>query len=111
MVRRLLEIGSSVVLLRDVPPMRVDPRECLLANPGHEEKCSWPKVQTRFPRDSYDDPRILTLDLTDAICPGAACELIHNRTIVMRDEHHMTRSFALSLAPLFKSLFDQGDGR
>ena len=39
-VRRLLQSGTSVVLLHGAPPMPVDPRQCLLANPGHEEKCS-----------------------------------------------------------------------
>lgn len=105
-VRRLLQSGTSVVLLHGAPPMPVDPRQCLLANPGHEEKCSWPKVKTRFPRGSYDDPRVLNFDLTAAICPGAVCELVRDGMIVMRDKAHMTASFPLSLAPLFKPLFD-----
>jgi peptidoglycan/LPS O-acetylase OafA/YrhL len=106
-VRRLLHSGTtSIVLLRDLPRMQVDPRECLLANPGHEEKCSWPKVKTRFPRGSYDDPRVLILDLTDGVCPGAVCELVRDGMVVMRDKAHMTGSFPLTLAPLFKSLFE-----
>ena len=105
-VRRLLHSGISVVLLRDVPRMQVDPRECLLANPGHEEKCSWPKAKTKFPRGSYDDPRVLILDLTDAICPGAVCELVRDGMVVMRDKAHMTASFPLTLAPLFSPLFE-----
>jgi len=108
-VRRLLQSGTSVVLLRDVPTMPVDPRKCLLANPGHEEKCTWPKRKTRFPRGLYDDPRVHILDLTDAICPGAVCQLVRDEMIVMRDRAHMTASFPLSLAPLFKPLFEGKD--
>ena len=105
-VQRLVQSGTSVVLLRGVPTMSVDPRECLLANPGHEEKCTWSKVKSRFPRGSYEDPRVVILDLTDAICAGTVCELVRDGKIVMRDKAHMTASFPLSLAPLFKPLFE-----
>ncbi len=103
-VQRLLQAGSRVVLLRDLPTMPRDPRECLLANPGHEEKCAWPKRKTRFPRGAYDDPRVTALDLTDAICPGTVCELVRDGMIVMRDKSHMTESFPLTLAPRFEAL-------
>ena len=109
-VQRLLQAGIPVVLLRGVPRMQVDPRECLLANPRHEEKCTWSKAKTRFPRGSYDDSRVLTLDLTDAICPGAVCELVRDGMVVMRDRAHMTASFPLTLAPLFKPLLMEKGG-
>ena len=40
------------------------------------------------------------IDLTNAICPGTgACPVVINNMIVWRDQHHLTATFAASLAP------------
>ena len=38
--------------------------------------------------------------LTDQICPGTGnCPVVINNTIVWRDQHHLTATFAATLAP------------
>jgi hypothetical protein len=38
------------------------------------------------------------VDLMNAICPSDPCPVVVNRMIVYRDDHHMTATFAVSLA-------------
>ena len=39
------------------------------------------------------------IDLSDAICPGDPCQAVVRDMIVQRDDHHLTATFAVSLAP------------
>jgi peptidoglycan/LPS O-acetylase OafA/YrhL len=42
------------------------------------------------------------IDVTPLMCPGDPCPVVLNRVIVYRDSHHMTATFAASLAPLIE---------
>lgn len=39
------------------------------------------------------------MDMTTAVCPCDPCPAVVNRKIVYRDGHHLTATFARSLAP------------
>jgi hypothetical protein len=43
------------------------------------------------------------VDLSDAICPGDPCQAVVGDMIVQRDDHHLTATFAASLAGLLES--------
>jgi hypothetical protein len=38
------------------------------------------------------------VDLSDSVCPGDPCPPIIGTTLVYRDHHHLTATFAVSLA-------------
>ena len=40
----------------------------------------------------------IVIDLSDAICPGDPCQAVVGNLIVQRDDHHLTATFAASLA-------------
>jgi hypothetical protein len=41
------------------------------------------------------------VDLSDVICPGKGkCPAVVDRMVVYRDDHHLTATFAASLAPV-----------
>ena len=50
------------------------------------------RAATRATRD-------LLVDMTTAVCPSDPCPAVVNRKIVYRDGHHLTATFARSLAP------------
>jgi len=41
------------------------------------------------------------IDLSDAICPWDSCPVVLNGMIIFRDNHHLTATFAASLADRF----------
>jgi hypothetical protein len=43
------------------------------------------------------------VDLSDAICPGDPCQPVIGDMIVYRDDHHLTATFAASLARLLEA--------
>ena len=43
------------------------------------------------------------VDLSGAICPGDPCQAVIGDTIVQRDDHHLTATFATSLAGLLEA--------
>ena len=43
-------------------------------------------------------PFSAVVDLSDILCPGSSCPVVIDRMIVYRDDHHLTATFAASLA-------------
>jgi len=43
------------------------------------------------------------LDMTDEVCPAAACPAVRETMIVYRDRTHLTGTFARSLAPVIEA--------
>jgi len=96
---------AAVVLVRDVPRLPDDPVTCLVENPLHESSCSWTKSQTNYPRGRYERySKVKVLDLNSHICPEDTCKAVLNGQVVRRDKHHLTASFAATLAPYFQDL-------
>jgi hypothetical protein len=40
------------------------------------------------------------VDLSNDICPATSCPVVIDKTIVYRDSHHLTATFARALAPV-----------
>jgi hypothetical protein len=47
------------------------------------------------------DPRVQVVDLAPDICEGGICKAVQNGEVEYRDEHHLTASAAILLAPKF----------
>lgn len=102
----LLRGAQSVVFLRDNPNFPVAPVRCAANYPGHEEKCQWSLASVlpnpRFPVAIGSlDPRVQVVDLAPDICEGGICKAVQNGEVEYRDEHHLTASAAILLAPKF----------
>ena len=48
-----------------------------------------------------DMASVYLLDMTDFICNADVCPAVRENMLVWRDSHHMTATFARSLAPYF----------
>lgn len=109
--RRTLETlaGIRVVIPRDIPFFPFDIPTCLARSARH----SWyPNSSCESARSAVLNPAVFEseqagaqglshvyfLDLTDQICQRETCKPIQGDAIIYRDHHHLTGSFADSLA-------------
>ncbi|MFI9402943.1 acyltransferase family protein [Nocardia sp. NPDC052316] len=104
----LADRGLNVLAIRDVPWLRrgeVHYRavDCL-ADRGTPFSCGMDRAAALAPDNPADlpasrYPNVFPLDLSDAICRPDRCLAVEGNVLIYRDEHHLTASYARSLAP------------
>ena len=112
--RLLSRISGRVGLIVDNPVANIDVPACLAANVNDIRACAYPRSYA-FGFDFLVRERQASrvsgarlIDLASSICPGrSACPAVVNGYIVFRDSHHLTASFAASLAPEFEAALVQ----
>lgn len=98
---QLDSVANHVAVMSDTPKLPVDPADCLAAT---EREC------TTSLADSLDRPdalleaasghsSITIIDLRHLICPKQQCPAVIGNIVVWRDSHHLTATYARSLAP------------
>ena len=98
------QTGTPVAVIRNTPRMGFDVPACILAHPRALNRCALSKAEAMRRsanaqvRASTGLPGVQLVDLTDAICPAARCTPTVGNLIVWRDAHHLTATFARSLA-------------
>ena len=104
MARLLLQIPGAVAIIGDTPASRYDVPVCLSQHLSDITRCATPRIEA-FGRQKLVRERAAALaanatvvDLSDAICPADPCQAVVGDTIVQRDDHHLTATFAASLA-------------
>jgi peptidoglycan/LPS O-acetylase OafA/YrhL len=106
----------KVVVVHDlVMPNTFVPNECLTST-DDASRCAVPVPLARSVSDGFYEtaavrsPRIDTVDLNPAFCPGApVCQAVVGDKIVWRDDHHYTASYAISRRQeVWKILTDSG---
>ena len=109
---RALSEGVDVVAIRDVP--RPDPEnlECLSALGGIAEQLAYGACSRSRQEALIEDPlalaaestngRIALIDLSDLFCDETQCLTVIGNVTVYRDGHHITATFAESLAPYLR---------
>jgi len=101
-LRRLIEAGVKVIVIRDIPFAQENYRDCLMT-PGRH--CDTPR-EAAFPYPALDAevarefPGEVTLvDFTDLFCDDTACAVMRDGLIVYRNATHLTASFAATFTP------------
>lgn len=107
-VRRLLDAGTKVALMVDMPWFKEDPVDCLLSNPGKTNVCRWLReVSYRKSRSPWSNgevdwgENVAFLDFSDAACWDNYCYAASASFPNFRDRHHITTALASSLSPGF----------
>ena len=109
MARLLTQIPGAIAIIGDTPASQVDVPVCLSQHPEDITRCSTPRsyafgrqmlVRERTAAAAADATLV---DLSEAICPGDPCQAVIGDTIVQRDDHHLTATFATSLAGLLEA--------
>lgn len=100
----LVERGAEIVVIRDVPRAPSDALDCLARTPQTPSACSLPR-DSAFPSPDLlaeaagGQQHVRVIDFTDAICDSGWCYTAIGGVTVFRDEHHLTETFARTLAP------------
>ncbi len=109
MARLLRQIPGQVAILADTPAAAVDVPVCLSAHLSDITACATSRLAA-FGRQHLVRERAAArasgatlVDMSDAICPGDPCQPVVRGMIVYRDDHHLTATFAASLAALLAS--------
>lgn len=105
-LRDLLPATSTVLTMADSPHFASSPVLCLSSNLERADRCAIPRDEAFNPailaaqRAVADERGGAVIDLTDAFCDERVCPAIIGDTLVYSDEHHLTATFSLQLAPL-----------
>jgi hypothetical protein len=109
MARLLNQIPGAIAILGDTPASRVDIPVCLSQHAADITRCATDRTYA-FGRQmlvrervAAEDAAATLVDLSDAICPGDPCQAVIGDMIVQRDDHHLTATFAESLAGLLEA--------
>lgn len=98
--------SAEIVAFRETPRMRKDPSECMRqqkANPGACARAlnlSLPTPSLIEMAKGYFGAGASVIDMSDIICRDGQCSPVAGGLYVWRDAHHLTASFARSMAPV-----------
>jgi peptidoglycan/LPS O-acetylase OafA/YrhL len=103
----LIRAGKKVVVIRDTPDAgnSLAP-QCIAEHLADYDPCATPKAVAVVP--ASDDPQwsavlatpaVTGIDLTDDFCDADVCHTVIGGLIVYFDSHHLTATFARTLAP------------
>jgi peptidoglycan/LPS O-acetylase OafA/YrhL len=104
MARLLSQIPGAVTILGDTPASRVDVPVCLSQHPDDITNCATSRRyafgNNHLVREkaAAEASSATVIDMSNLICPGDPCQAVVGNIIVMRDDHHLTATFAASLA-------------
>jgi peptidoglycan/LPS O-acetylase OafA/YrhL len=111
-LQALSKSAGHVYVIRSAPTLPFEAPACLeprgklyrdLVGTSHCTAPAGPLVDDKIyaalgaAASSFDNVRVL--DLTDAICPMEICRAEYKGMVVFMDSHHMTATFAATLAP------------
>jgi len=109
LARLIKRLPGSVAIMVDTPRSDVDVPACLAKYRKAIEHCTTSRAAAfgwRHLRRETEAARITgapIVDLSDAICPSDPCAPIIGSTLVYRDHHHLTATFAASLARVLEA--------
>jgi peptidoglycan/LPS O-acetylase OafA/YrhL len=111
MARLIERIDAPVGIIVDTPRSEADAPACLARHPDAIERCTTSRTAAfgwRHLRRETEAARLSgadIIDLSEAACPVDPCPLVIGDVLVYRDNHHLTATFAASLAgPLERAL-------
>ncbi|WP_108251437.1 acyltransferase family protein [Planctomonas deserti] len=105
---RLDAAGKKVIALRDVPNAgNVNVPDCIAQHLDEDDPCATPLAGAGLPRAA--DPVLLAaaasgtvtaIDIDDVFCDDQECHTLIGGLVAYFDTHHMTATFARTLAPV-----------
>jgi len=99
----LVERGTQVVVIRDIPQMEESTNLCISKTSGEDAACDRPEneaVHDDLLADAAkDQPGVTVIDMNDLFCRDGSCSPVVGGVIGYRDSHHITATYAMTLAP------------
>ncbi|MCK7474867.1 MAG: hypothetical protein MZV49_18070 [Rhodopseudomonas palustris] len=107
-VRRLVEAGVIVIVIRDTPRMLRSFARCYVGggNSGcdliRERALPKPWIDVEVARSFPSTSGVVLLDLTDQICDRNLCTVVRNGEIIWQDSHHIRAKYAIQQSEHFR---------
>jgi peptidoglycan/LPS O-acetylase OafA/YrhL len=99
----LVERGTQVVVIRDIPQMSEDTNLCISETAGDDKACDRPESQAvsddLMVEAAKGQPGVSVVDMNDFFCRDGSCTPVVGGVIGYRDSHHITATYATTLAP------------
>ncbi|MCF4120104.1 acyltransferase [Antribacter sp. KLBMP9083] len=103
---RLARSGIRTVAVRDTPWTGTDPVACVAEVGSGSPSCQVARsavLDEVSPLELFEPPAgTVFLDLDDVLCPDDSCPFVQGGRIVYRDQHHLTATYATSVAPVLR---------
>lgn len=96
--------SSRVIALVDTPYIGIEVPDCLASRLGHASDCAVSRVEAvaassaAAMADAAAVAAVDVIDMTDYVCPRSKCAPVIGGLVVYRDSHHLTASYARTLA-------------
>ena len=103
--------GAQLLAIKATPIFKFDVAECVSAHPDKIEKCGRAREDVLRTTDAIPlavekANNAVIADMTDFICHPSRCEPIVGNILVYRDQHHLTATYAKTLAPFVADKID-----
>ncbi|WP_172582863.1 acyltransferase family protein [Subtercola boreus] len=111
--KQVTATGTPVITMVDNPSWSDDPNKCLRTSDPAD--CTKPRadglvadepVALAAAASAADGQNVTLLDFTDTFCTADDCLAVIGGANVYRDQDHLTNTFAMTLAPYFKTALD-----
>ncbi|HYM83289.1 MAG TPA: acyltransferase family protein [Candidatus Dormibacteraeota bacterium] len=113
MARAIEQLPGRVALMVDRPRSGQDVPACLSAHLDDVRQCAVPLAQAFTSQPGVRERAAAgasgagLIDLSKDVCTGSPCPVVVRDMIVFRDNHHLTATFARSLAPQLAAALDR----
>lgn len=99
--------GTPVATIAETPLLPFEAPACLLENPDDPTACEEPRAEALkdagVVAEAAQRSDAAFVDLTEHFCGPDSCPPIQGEMLVYRDDHHLTATYARSLAPSLES--------
>jgi peptidoglycan/LPS O-acetylase OafA/YrhL len=100
---QLASQGIGVVAIRTTPHFSYDVPDCVAAHEHDADRCGLAKDEAVLAVDpitlaAMRSPGVTMVDMNGFICPADRCSPIVGNVLVYRDKHHLTATYAATLA-------------
>lgn len=111
----LRPLASAVVVLSDVPFLGFDPADCISARRARLATCMGTtdgdmSLGNAITREAAQAADVRFVDLTDLVCAERRCPVVVDRTVLYRDDAHLTMTWVRQLIDPLERRLHLGNG-
>jgi peptidoglycan/LPS O-acetylase OafA/YrhL len=105
--------GFHVLVIRHAPVLHERAPDCVSSHESDYSACDYPRDSVVYEDHLYEaavnstSPAITAVDLNDAMCDESTCRSVVGGLLWTWDDQHMTKTFALSLAPFLEPIISE----
>lgn len=103
--RGVASTQARLIVFRETPRLGWDSAECLSRPDADIAACTQLRASAVPSHSAIESaaalqPGVVMIDLTDTMCTAVRCPPVIGNILVWRDKHHLTASYARTIAPL-----------